>query len=125
MAAAAVVFLVVNAFLSFSSWPEDPSYVDFDPSEYSRRLAGRTRAHTPKDRVINEIIKQGIRPGDPQYRRLIKARLERLAQRNEKAQSQRKTILTLKKTKNIWFRKDEAQQAELKKKVSVVDEHIL
>jgi len=110
--AVAVVFLVVNAFLAFR-WPEDLSY---DPTEVSRRLAGRARAHTPKERVINEIIKQGIRPGDPKYRRLIRARLGRLAHRNEKAQSQRKTMMTLRKSKNIWFRSDKAQQAELNEK---------
>ena len=50
------------------------------------RLEGRPRAHTPRDRVINDLIKQGIRPGNRDFRRLMKARLERLLKRNSRPQ---------------------------------------
>ena len=78
MAAAAVGFLVVNAFLL---WPEDTSY-EYDASEHSRRLDGSLRAITPRERVLNELFKMGIRPGDYDHRRLLKARLARLDKRN-------------------------------------------
>ena len=116
-AAAAVVFLVVNAFFNFL--PDDPSrFHEYDASEYSRRLDGSVRAHTPRERVINELFKLGIRPGDPGYRRLLNARLERLNKRNEKAESQRKTVRNLRNTKKIWYRRNKTEQAELEEKVS-------
>ena len=115
-AAAAVVFLVVNAFFLL----DDPSqvYYEYDASEFSRRLDGSVRAHTPRERVINELFKLGIRPGDPGYRRLLNARLERLNKRNEKAESQRKTVRNLRNTKKIWYRRNKTEQAELEEKVS-------
>jgi len=113
VAAAAVVFLVVNAFLS--SWPEDTSY-EYDASQHSRRLDGSLRAITPRERVLNELFKMGIRPGDPDHRRLLKARLARLEKRNEQALAHREMIRKLRNTKNIWFRRDAAQQAELEQK---------
>jgi hypothetical protein len=116
VAAAAVVFLVVNALLN--SWPEDTSY-DYDASEHSRRLDGSLRAITPRERVLNELFKMGIRPGDPDHRRLLKARLARLEKRNEQALAHREMIRKLRNTKNIWFRRDTAQQAELEQKVIV------
>ena len=116
VAAAAVVFLVVNAFLL---WPEDTSY-EYDASEHSRRLdSNGLRAITPRARVLNELFKMGILPGDPDHRRLLKARLARLEKRNEQALAHREMIRKLRNTKNIWFRRDTAQQAELEQKVSV------
>ena len=123
VAAAAILFLVINTFLTFRSWSwsnaANTTYYDYDPSEYSRRLAGRPRAHTPKDRVINDLIKQGIRPGDRDFRRLLQARLERLTKRNEKAQSKRNVLKNLRKTKNIWYREDQEHHIQLKEEVSV------
>ena len=117
VAAAAVVFLVVNALLLLPDGHLSPSSIEYDASEYSRRL-GSVRAHSPRERVINELFKQGIRPGNPNYRRLLNARLERLQKRNKKAVSQRQTMRTLRNTKNIWYRRSKAQQAELEEKVS-------
>ena len=117
-AAAAVVFLVVNAFFNFLPDDPSPSFHEYDASEYSRRLDGSVRAHTPRERVINELFKLGIRPGDPGYRRLLNARLERLNKRNEKAESQRKTVRNLRNTKKIWYRRNKTEQAELEEKVS-------
>ncbi len=119
VAAAAVVLLVVNVFLLL---PEDPSEY-FDATEYSsRRLdGGKKAANTPRERVINELFKQGIRPGDPNYRRLLKARLERLKKREAKALSKRQTKRTLRNTKNIWYRRgDPVLQAQLEEKVSAI-----
>jgi len=113
VAAAAVVLLVVNVFLLL---PEDPSEY-FDATEYSSRRLGAKAANTPRERVINELFKQGIRPGDPNYRRLLKARLERLKKREAKALSKRQTKRTLRNTKNIWYRRgDPVQQAQLEEK---------
>lgn len=114
VAAAAVVFLV-NALLFLPDGYLSPSSIEYDASEYSRRL-GSVRAHSPRERVINELFKQGIRPGNPNYRRLLNARLERLQKRNKKAVSQRQTMRTLRNTKNIWYRRSKAQQAELEEK---------
>ena len=117
--AAAFLFLVANTFINFHSW--QATDISYDPSEYSRRLEGRPRAHTPRDRVINDLIKQGIRPGNRDFRRLMKARLERLLKRNEKALSQRNVKKTLRKTKNIWYRQDQEHLTQLTEKVSVCE----
>ena len=104
-AAAAVVLLVVNVFLLL---PNDVSPFENDPAEFSsRRLDGYTRAaaNSHRERVINELIKQGIRPGDPNYRRLLKARLERMKKREAQALAVRQTKRTLRNTKNIWYRR--------------------
>ena len=123
VAAAAVLFLVANTFINFHSWQAGISshHNEYDPPEYSRRLEGRPRAHTPRDRVINDLIKQGIRPGNRDFRRLMKARLERLLKRNEKALSQRNVKKTLRKTKNIWYRQDQEHLTQLTEKVSVCE----
>ena len=122
VAAAAVFFLVANTFINFHSWQADiSSHNEYDPPEYSRRLEGRPRAHTPRDRVINDLIKQGIRPGNRDFRRLMKARLERLLKRNEKAERQRNVKKTLRKTKNIWYRQDQEHLTQLTEKVSVCE----
>ena len=125
VAAVAVLFLVANTFINFHSWQAGiiiSSNDEYDPTEYSRRLEGRPRAHTPRDRVINDLIKQGIRPGNRDFRRLMKARLERLLKRNEKALSQRNVKKTLRKTKNIWYRQDQEHLTQLTEKVSVCED---
>jgi hypothetical protein len=114
VAAAAVLFLVVQLLSSVD---------EYDPTRHSRRLAddGRPRAHKLKDRVINDLMKQGIRSGDPNYRRLMKTRLHRLAKRNEKAKTERKMVRKLRNKADIWFRQDKSEQTELKQKVSVLN----
>ena len=55
-AAVAVVFLVINAFVSFNSYD-----VDYDPTEISRRLDGTQR--TIRARIIDSLTRENMAEG--------------------------------------------------------------
>ena len=117
LAAAALAFSVASIIL-LSDLSSYENYYDYDPSEYSRRLSGRRKAQSPRERVINELKKQGIVQGDPDYRRLLTIRLQRLEQRNRAAELQRKLMKNSRISKDIYFRTDVKRRKELEKEVS-------
>ncbi|KAK1741961.1 hypothetical protein QTG54_007534 [Skeletonema marinoi] len=106
-AAVAVIFLVINAFVSFNSYD-----VDYDPTEISRRLDGTQR--TIRARIIDSLReRRGIKPGDPDFQRLFLARLEDLQAQSELPTARRTAQRTLDNTKQIWMRSDKERENEL------------
>ena len=115
LAAAALIFLAVNSFLSFSSWSEDLAYNEYDPSEVSRRLDGK-QPITMRDRIINSLgQRRGVKPGDPEFQRLFLARLSDMQKQSEIPAARRIALRTLEQTQqNIWMRPNkEPQKAPL------------